>query len=108
MDGNNSVKRVEGSGHADKREYHSRYHISPTEVDRFQHDVPSAPKRGPVVPGTDADDAADAAECTQRWKAANEKTEGSVRAFDQTGIFLCACRHGIVESFAEMRRSGEL
>ncbi|KAI0751728.1 hypothetical protein C8Q80DRAFT_1098477 [Daedaleopsis nitida] len=107
MDGNNSVKRVEGSGHADPRVFDSDYHILPVEVDRFKDDVGSCADRGPAVPPprVDHDDAANAAECTRRWKAVNDATgEGSVRAFDQTGIFICACRHGIVEFFTEMAK----
>lgn len=109
MDGNNSLKRVEGSGHADRRVFESCYLIKPEEVDQFENEVRGHTAAPPVHP-IDADDHGDGAECTKRWKAANESAggESSVRPFEQTGIFVCACRHGIVESFAEMRHSGEL
>ena len=34
--------------------------------------------------------------------------EDTVKVFEQTGIFLSACRHGIILTCAEMLRSGEL
>jgi hypothetical protein len=46
--------------------------------------------------------------CTDNWKAANSTEENTVRVFEQTGIFLSACRHGMIQTVTEMRRSGEL
>ncbi|EGO04959.1 hypothetical protein SERLA73DRAFT_45139 [Serpula lacrymans var. lacrymans S7.3] len=34
--------------------------------------------------------------------------EDKIQVFDQTGIFLMACRHGFVKSVAEMKHSREL
>ena len=86
MDGNNSLKRIEASGHADERSFKSAFLIPPEEVDQFQNEV-SARKQiaAPPVHPVDADDAADAAECTKRWKAANATAEGSVKVFEQIG-----------------------
>jgi hypothetical protein len=39
MDGNNSMKRVNGSGHADGRIFISDYLIPPSKVDTFKDDV---------------------------------------------------------------------
>ncbi|EGN95838.1 hypothetical protein SERLA73DRAFT_162551 [Serpula lacrymans var. lacrymans S7.3] len=46
--------------------------------------------------------------CTRNWLAANLVEEDKIQVFDQTGIFLMACRHGFVKSVAEMKHSGEL
>jgi hypothetical protein len=102
MDGNFLVKRVDGSGEADKRVFRSDYLITPEEVDVYKDEVrhqPKADKNGLTT-----------APCanTNNWTAAAATGEETVKAFEQTGLFLCACRHGIVEIFAEMRHSGEL
>ncbi|KAG1871676.1 hypothetical protein F4604DRAFT_1881103 [Suillus subluteus] len=107
MDGNNSLKRVDGSGHADERIFPSDYLIAPSEVELFKDDVRLRPgTRIPtdVAPSTTNDDSA----CTENWKTANTVSENTVSIFDQTGIFISACRHGIVQTLVEMRKSGEL
>ncbi|KAF6763562.1 hypothetical protein DFP72DRAFT_986482 [Ephemerocybe angulata] len=47
--------------------------------------------------------------CASRWnnmlKAETAKTWG---IFDETGVFLCLCRHGFVLALADMVKSGEL
>jgi hypothetical protein len=45
---------------------------------------------------------------TENWTAARAVEENKVLVFEQTGIFIMACRHGFVECIAEMKRSGEL
>ncbi|KAL4259837.1 CxC1-like cysteine cluster associated with KDZ transposases domain-containing protein [Pleurotus pulmonarius] len=47
--------------------------------------------------------------CADNWKAAagNEKKH-MWDIFDETGIFACACRHGMIVWLADMVRSGEL
>jgi hypothetical protein len=51
----------------------------------------------------------DATECTRNWKAAQpDEKKGSFIRWDQTGIFTALCRHGIIFSIVDMRRSGEL
>lgn len=46
--------------------------------------------------------------CTDRWVAASATTENTTVVFDITGPFIGACRHGLIETLVEMRRSGEL
>lgn len=60
-------------------------------------------------PGEPGDDAPKPSVCAHRWK--NAKAEHHKTApgmYDQTGVFVCVCRHGLVLWFAEMIRSGEL
>ncbi|KAG1884158.1 hypothetical protein F4604DRAFT_1920002 [Suillus subluteus] len=96
-----------GSGHADEHIFPSDYLIAPSEVELFKDDVRLCPgTRIPtdVAPSTTNDDSA----CTENWKTANTVSENTVSIFDQTGIFISACRHGIVQTLVEMRKSGEL
>ena len=107
MDGNNSMKRVDGSGHADERVFVSDYLIPPAKVDRFKDDVQTRPgaknkNSSPLPHGHENE------WCADNWMAANSVSEGTVGVFQQTGGFLCACRHSIIEFLAEMRQSGEL
>jgi hypothetical protein len=65
------------------------------------------------IPGTQTtteDDAASSnnSTCTENWKVANTTSENSINVFDQTGVFVSACRHGIIQTLVELRRSGEL
>jgi hypothetical protein len=105
MDGNNSMKRVNGSGHADERVFISDYLIPPSKVDTFKNDVQTRPGNKPSnnLPVFD-----DSTPCTEHWTVANAISEGTVEVFQQTGGFLSACRHSIIETFVAMRNSGEL
>lgn len=107
MDGNNSMKRVDGSGHADPRVFISDYIIPSSTVDKFKDDVNTRPgakgkSSSPLPQGHENE------WCADNWTAANSVSEDSVNVFQQTGGFLCTCRHSIIETLAEMRRSGEL
>lgn len=93
MDGNQSVKRFEGSGRTDPRVFASNYFVPEHEVERFKDEVKSKSR---------------SSSCTEHWSAANPAGEGKIKVFEQTGIFLLACRHGFVECIAEMKQSGEL
>lgn len=138
MDGNSSAKRLAGAGSSDHRTFLSNYIIPFSEVERFKDDVrlrpgaarhqtgsrtpssqPSAsqpPTIHPVSAPTIEADAIDSGEssssrpsgCTSNWTAANTVAEGTTTVFDQTGIFISTCRHAIVQTIVEMRRSGEL
>lgn len=111
MDGNNSLKRVDGSGHADERIFESSYLIPPDEVDVFKDDVRLRPGTRAVVTNTAGGiSPADVSEstCTDNWKTANTISDNTVKVFEQTGIFISACRHGMIQTLVEMRRSGEL
>ncbi|KAG1846291.1 hypothetical protein F4604DRAFT_1884181 [Suillus subluteus] len=46
--------------------------------------------------------------CTDNWTAAKSHEEDKISVFEQTGVFLMACRHGFVECIIEMRCSSEL
>jgi hypothetical protein len=103
MDGNSSVKRVDGSGAADRRLFESSYLTTAAEVDVFKNEVAQKQR-----PANTESHLGGIVLCTDNWTVANTFSEESVKVFEQTGIFLCACRHGMIETFAEMRRSGEL
>ncbi|KAG1745399.1 uncharacterized protein EDB91DRAFT_1049934, partial [Suillus paluster] len=112
MDGNSSLKRVDGSGHADDRVFETSYLISPDEVDTFKDDVRLRPgTRGTAITdtagGTTPAGVSESA-CTDNWKTTNTISDNTVKVFEQTGIFISACRHGMIQTLAEMRRSGEL
>jgi Kyakuja-Dileera-Zisupton transposase len=111
MDGNNSMKRLDGSGHADERVFSSDYHISPDEVDVFKDDVrkPPIPKPGSLAEEGASPCDGDETVCAEHWQAANGVSlESLTQVFEQCGAFISACRHGLVETLVEMRRSGEL
>ena len=97
------MKRVDGSGHADQRVFTSDYLIPPSKVDKFKDDVhtrPGAKKNKSshsIPPGHENE------WCADTWNAANSISEGTVTVFHQTGGFLCACQHSIIETLAEMR-----
>ncbi|KAI0038722.1 hypothetical protein FA95DRAFT_1613160 [Auriscalpium vulgare] len=117
MDGNSSQKRLRGAGRADLRQFHSDYFLSPAQVDVFANEVAGkrrkVPEPGPPVPD-DLEGLPTAnqpkSKCTDGWQAANATSMGKsvTEVFDQTGVFLTTCRHGIVELMTEMLRSGEL
>ncbi|KAG2744462.1 hypothetical protein P692DRAFT_20850415 [Suillus brevipes Sb2] len=94
FNGNNSLKRVDGSGHADECVFQSTYLIPAGEVDLFKDDDDAASSNNST--------------CTENWKVANTTSENSINVFDQTGVFVSACRHGIIQTLVELRRSGEL
>ena len=102
MDGNNSAKRMDHAGHADRRIFPSTYMISRADVDTFKNDVRMRPgQRGNT-------EHHDGGGCADTWQAASAVDEDTVKLFEQTGIFLSACRHGIILTCAEMLHSGEL
>ncbi|KAG1726792.1 uncharacterized protein EDB91DRAFT_1239604 [Suillus paluster] len=100
MDGNFSAKRLDGSGSADPRIFRSRYFISEAQVDQFKADVQRHSGGRSVADSTTG-------ACTENWTAAKSFEENKITVFDQTGIFLLACHHGIIEVVSEMKRSGE-
>jgi hypothetical protein len=49
------------------------------------------------------------AHCIKRWRAAGpEERKKMFGMFDETGIFIVACRHAFVLWLSDMIRSGEL
>jgi Kyakuja-Dileera-Zisupton transposase len=114
MDGNNSLKRVEGSGRVDGRTFISNYLIPPAEIDRFKDDVRNQPGRNNSrVAQAPADigippHGYEQTVCSDNWVAANAVSKDTLQLFEQTGVFISVCRHGFVQTLVEMRRSGEL
>ncbi|EMD33917.1 hypothetical protein CERSUDRAFT_97846 [Gelatoporia subvermispora B] len=130
MDGNNSAKRIAKAGTEDERTFKSDYFLSRDHVDQFKDEVKhrSSPPK-PMVedvdedeeedqdapwlsedgPGDASDGQARPTPCTQRWKAsAAEHEKRALDVYETTGIFVCACRHGLIQKACEMIRSGEL
>ncbi|QRV88505.1 hypothetical protein RhiJN_16523 [Ceratobasidium sp. AG-Ba] len=131
MDGNNSLKRLRKVGHVDAGTYSTSYFVPRSVVDSFanqatrvrpptpppEHPVDSADldlEPEPVAPSTSigvgpTDGDLLTTTCASNWRAAqaqhNKKTPG---VFDETGVFLACCRHGIVAFIVDMVQSGEL
>ncbi|KAI0059807.1 hypothetical protein BV25DRAFT_1808428 [Artomyces pyxidatus] len=116
MDGCSSHKRLRGVGFSDTREFKSNYFLTPEQVDKFADEVKARPARSgkKAKAGDDPDEglpiSGNKTKCTENWRTenANNMGKGVTEVFDQTGVFLCACRHGVVEVVEEMIRSGEL
>lgn len=57
----------------------------------------------------DTDETDEESPCQGRWQnMEKEVTERAWGIFDETGIFLCLCRHGFVVALLDMVQSGEL
>ncbi|EIW62715.1 uncharacterized protein TRAVEDRAFT_101463, partial [Trametes versicolor FP-101664 SS1] len=135
MDGNNSAKRIASAGSADERVFQSSYVLSRTEVDRFKDEVkrrtPSkttkttdthdardtdassdeddAPWISEDAPGDAPDGQTSPSSCTKNWKAsAEENNQRALKIYETTGMFVAACRHGLIQKLCEMVNSGEL
>ncbi|KAH0833455.1 hypothetical protein J3R83DRAFT_12574 [Lanmaoa asiatica] len=109
IDGNNSLSRVAPLGNrqaGDERHFTSDYFLDPDYVNSYA-DVTSPPTDEATSRSAQANDAVDG--CTDNWKAAAEDMmKKSWGIFDETGIFACACRHGMIVWIVDMIRSGEL
>jgi len=120
IDGCDSQKRDKVAGSCDEREFDSKYFLSRGFVNGFKDEVKShaaarraekdsstivALEDGFVVPEGERDD-----RCGSNWKAATSKElpPASKEAFEQTGVFACLCRHGIVEFLIEFVQSAEM
>ncbi|KZV92760.1 hypothetical protein EXIGLDRAFT_598781, partial [Exidia glandulosa HHB12029] len=106
MDGGQAPKRSASAGMVDERVFDSDYRIPPEEVDLYANEVAYDTLDESGEPG---DDAPKPSVCASRWK--NAKAEHHKTApgmYDQTGVFVTLCRHGLLLWFAEMIRSGEL
>ncbi|KAI6039754.1 hypothetical protein EDC04DRAFT_2568120 [Pisolithus marmoratus] len=102
MDGNNSAKQMDRADHADHHIFPSAYMISRADIDTFKDDVHM--QLGQCGNAEHHDRGG----CADTWQAASAVDEDTVKVFEQTGIFLSACRHGIILMCAEMLHSGEL
>ncbi|KAI0274602.1 hypothetical protein BC834DRAFT_839725 [Gloeopeniophorella convolvens] len=110
------------AGTCDERAFESRLFLSRDFVNRFHGEVRShaaarqssqasqarvravEAEDGFALPEDQEDD-----RCGSNWKAANTKElpPASKEAFEQTGVFACLCRHGIVEFLIEFVQCGE-
>lgn len=126
VDGNNSLKRIDGIGTrqiGDTRVFNnSDYFLSRPFVDEFADEVPSRAQSGTdSVDGNEIDGIEDGNEvdpdtdtvppCVKdrNWKAAApDEKKRTWSLFDETGVFVSACRHGLVLWIADMVKSGEL
>ena len=112
FNGNNSLKCVDGLGHADECCFTSSYLIPPAEVEQFKNDVRLCLGTCPVTQDPHqpscATEHVDDSTCTDNWKATNTTSEHDASLFEQTGVFVSACCHGIIQTLVEMRQSGEL
>ncbi|KDQ13444.1 hypothetical protein BOTBODRAFT_95129, partial [Botryobasidium botryosum FD-172 SS1] len=106
VDGNNSLKRFRNAGAFDPRTFESNYFLTTEFVDKFQNEIKAKKKpTGSRDPTSGAPDS----ECTDRWKNTDPThTKAMWKAFEESGIFACACRHGFIAIVADMIRSGEL
>ncbi len=119
IDGCDSQKRDKTVGMCNERIFDSKYFLSHSFMDGFKNEVRShaaaqkADKTltndveledGFAFPEGEQDDC-----CGSNWKAATSKELllASKEAFEQTGVFACLCRHGIVEFVMEFVQSGE-
>ncbi|KAF8126588.1 hypothetical protein EV363DRAFT_1401744 [Boletus edulis] len=89
MDGNFSAKRLDGSGSADPRTFESDYFIPTAEVERFRNNARKESEKA-------TNDRA--VTCSNNWSAAKSVEEEKIHVFEQTGIFVLACRHGFVDA----------
>ncbi|KAG1791821.1 uncharacterized protein HD556DRAFT_1240156 [Suillus plorans] len=117
MDGNNSLKRwtsstADGTARKDSRRFRSDYWLDRSTVDRFKDEV-----RGQTHPTADIDnwqdveqtDTAPSFTCVDRWRNAGpEQRKRMFSVFDESGIFIAACRHRFILLACDMVKSGEL
>ena len=134
MDGNNSLKRVATSGGrapADLRVFEDNDYFLPRDfVDSYANEVKSRqqPRKPdlaedphasqeldsedetpPETEGDPTDGAEAVGSCASNWKAAAaDEKKRMWGSFDESGVFICVCRHGLILWIADMVRSGEL
>ncbi|KAF8586864.1 hypothetical protein K439DRAFT_1646075 [Ramaria rubella] len=112
MDGNSLLKRVETMGHTDTHVFESDYFISPSDINRFKDDVKIRPGTIKATTLVNKEDPPphgfEQTVCTENWIAANTVSTETVKIFEQTGVFVLVCRHGLIQTLVEMRWSGEL
>ncbi|KAH8109879.1 hypothetical protein DFH11DRAFT_1515076 [Phellopilus nigrolimitatus] len=111
MDGNESLKRVHRTQttiddvtvsveNPDSRERGSHFFMGADDVNVFKNEV----KRRKPAKAKVKD-----SPCVDRWSnLAAESNKKMCGIFEETGIFISACRHGIVQQLCDMIRSGEL
>ncbi|KAG2120042.1 hypothetical protein DEU56DRAFT_928749 [Suillus clintonianus] len=119
MDGNNSLKRWDSTiygtnARLDSRKVQSDIWIDPDTVDKFNGEVrghAAMSNRGDdaLIDDTTAETNPAPFSCADRWKNAGpEMRKKMFSVFDESGIFIAACRHRLVLLGCDMIRSGEL
>ncbi|KAG1737240.1 hypothetical protein EDB19DRAFT_1895912 [Suillus lakei] len=105
FDGGNSAKQMLMPGECQEGDLRvfqdSDYLLPHTFVDGFANEVHLRLDPDITRP-TKADVVAIAAECSKNWKAAASGEKRMWNIFDETGIFVCACRHGFILWYADM------
>ncbi|KAJ3831878.1 hypothetical protein F5878DRAFT_654758 [Lentinula raphanica] len=129
-DGNNSLKRMAGIGgraNVDVKTFNdSDYYLTSDFVNVYANEIHSRPsgqmneEEGPDDeqwedegssgdPTDGARDSSTVKQCTENWKAAASDSQKRMwNVFDESGVFVSACRHGFVLWICDMVRSGEL
>ncbi|KAF8166410.1 hypothetical protein K438DRAFT_1775096 [Mycena galopus ATCC 62051] len=124
MDGNNSLKRVlrrekvqsdgdtgtdtmfvvgKSKEHADSKDAGDGYYLDREKVNEW-----SKHRIAEMLP-MEAVEGEEPNPCADRWKNMVEDVTAKMWGiFDETGIFLCLCRHGFVLVICDMLKSGEL
>jgi hypothetical protein len=120
IDGCDSQKRDKTAGACDERTFASQYFLPRDFVEGFKDEVKShaaaqraeraAPDAVELEDGPTVSQGEDDDRCGSNWKAAKSKElpPASKAVFDQTGVFACVCRHGIVEFLIEFVQSAEM
>ncbi|KAJ3717729.1 hypothetical protein C8R42DRAFT_610832 [Lentinula raphanica] len=123
-DGNNSLKRMAGVGgraNVDVQIFNdSDYYLSSEFVNSFADEVIPAlramlrvtrikVRRSGGDPTDGARDSDAVKQCTENWKAAASDSQKRMwNIFEESGVFVSACRHGFILWICDMVRSGEL
>ena len=119
IDGCNSQKRDKTAGMYNECTFDSKCSLPYGFVDGFKDEVGShtaaqkadqtflnhvESEDSVTLPQGEGDD-----HCGSNWKAATSKElpPATKEVFEQTGVFACLCRHGIVEFLMEFVQSGE-
>ncbi|KAJ7716706.1 hypothetical protein B0H16DRAFT_1338682 [Mycena metata] len=122
MDGNDSLKRVlrkeaqdfDEDGNLIPGEYKERFDPRTAPLGRTtsypgrRSTFDAPPQPAPTRPAPEAVAGA-ASGCEERWKnLADDSSKRTWAIYDETGVFVCLCRHGFILLVADMVRSGEL
>ncbi|KAE9407449.1 hypothetical protein BT96DRAFT_954511 [Gymnopus androsaceus JB14] len=117
-DGGNSCKRLKRSErvevvdedqpqlpksreHADSRKVDGEYYLTREEVDEWSKERIKEISEGQVEDEENP--------CAERWKNLSEELTAKMwGVFEETGIFVCLCRHSFVLLIVDMVESGEL
>ncbi|KAH8108317.1 hypothetical protein DFH11DRAFT_1517134 [Phellopilus nigrolimitatus] len=112
MDGNSSLKRLyrtrndgddvhTGIEVPDERTRASHLFVEAAEVDEFKDEVKRRRPAAKVLTKTSP--------CVDRWKNLSQESKKRMwGVFQETGVFIVSCRHGVVLKLCDMIRSGEL